>query len=63
MVAEVKPEQAAEISGELARGRFTEEMLQEMRSLNVCHNPIGKEGRQALQARFGDGLRVDWPAG
>jgi acyl dehydratase len=33
MVADVKPQQAAEISGELARGKFTEEMLQEMRSL------------------------------
>ena len=33
MVAQVKPESAAEISSELARGKFTDEMLGEMRSL------------------------------
>src|SRR5271166_6914380 len=33
MVAQVKTESAAEISGELARGKFTDEMLAEMRAL------------------------------
>ena len=66
MVAQVKPESAAEISGELARGKFTDEMLAEMRAL------IGTELRTEASVnneyatrlailRFAEGIGDDNP--
>ena len=66
MVAQVKPESAAEISSELARGKFTDEMLGEMRSL------IGTELRTEASVnneyatrlailRFAEGIGDDNP--
>ena len=66
MVVEVKPRQTAEISGELARGKFTDEMLEEMRSL------IGTELRTEASVnneyatrlaimRFAEGIGDDNP--